>query len=176
MKRTNAAGATGCLLENGTIFRVYTNDDKSEFIDYTISHFDLQVTISPDELAEFVIYDDGTAVLDETAQTLGYGQSEPKQPELPIVSDFAEKREIMKLIGSFDDAAYDLLGERVQCNVSGDDAASDVEVALEQAIAEDARIFPVKDENYNTWYIIAKTGQDALQQVLALSRSSECKK
>ncbi len=50
---TDASGISGVLIKTsrGFIFRIY-NDDKS-FIDYSLNHDDLSITINTDALASF---------------------------------------------------------------------------------------------------------------------------
>ena len=78
---------------------------------------------------------------------------------------FTEIHDAMELMDSFSEEQWEILLRRVQCNVEGDDAASDVEVALEKAIKQDAKIFPVKTRDHTTWYFVAKDGAGVLAQL-----------
>ena len=67
---SKANGAKGCLLFTGSevIFRVYSRP--GEFMDYELSHSDLQVTIK-DTDAYFYTHEDGRSYLDHAPRTLG---------------------------------------------------------------------------------------------------------
>lgn len=71
MKVTSANGVTGILcssLGGGYFFRVYDHDANT-FLDYELSHVDLQVTINDDDAS---FYDgDGVLMLDHNPLTLG---------------------------------------------------------------------------------------------------------
>lgn len=71
MTEKPAAGVTGILIKdiNGQFrFRIY--DENHNFIDYEIRHYDLKVTIDPNELATFYEFDNGDAVLDYSWEVL----------------------------------------------------------------------------------------------------------
>lgn len=67
----SAEGVVGHLIYTHSgdyFFRVY--DEAQNFVDYKLCHSDLEVKIvDPD--AEFYLYEDGSAVLDHSRQTLG---------------------------------------------------------------------------------------------------------
>ena len=71
-----ASGVKGILIRNANnkfYFRVY-NKDKSEFMDYEILHDDMEITISPKELASFyrIKQENGEIdILDHSPQVLG---------------------------------------------------------------------------------------------------------
>jgi hypothetical protein len=73
VKAITADGHEGYLLRlhRGWCFRVYTSDDKAEFIDYQIDHMDLQVQIN-DSSAAFYSDADGNKWLDYSPAILGY--------------------------------------------------------------------------------------------------------
>lgn len=68
----NADGTTGTLiydLDGHITFRVYDKTDPARFTDYDLRHSDLEVTIHDE--AAFYELDDGTKILDHSAETLG---------------------------------------------------------------------------------------------------------
>ena len=85
-----------------------------------------------------------------------------------IMEHFDEKSEIKNLIDD-SDRDDERLWNKVQCTVEGDNPDTDVEIALEQAISDDAKVFPIRDFLNTTWYIVAKDGSAALQQIKDLT-------
>lgn len=72
VKTKSAKNVTGflCRSSNGRyFFRVYDKD--GEFVDYDISHTDLEVTISSDCDATFYENEKGETYLDHSPETLG---------------------------------------------------------------------------------------------------------
>jgi hypothetical protein len=71
-KVSAANGVKGLLLKDtdgGFFFRVMRPD--GSFMDYTINHDDLSITIDEDDLASFYVRADGQAFLDHPPQVLG---------------------------------------------------------------------------------------------------------
>ena len=69
---TPANGVTGLLcksLDGKFFFRM--RNEKGEFVDYTLRHDDMKITISQDELASFYEFRDGEGVLDHSSNVLG---------------------------------------------------------------------------------------------------------
>lgn len=73
----NAAGVKGVLISSadGYCFRVYS--ECGDFIDYTLLHDDLEVTIDATALASFYINED-SALLDHSPSVLGLTAAELK--------------------------------------------------------------------------------------------------
>jgi len=75
VKTISAAGTEGLLIRtlNGEVrFRVYYDEeDKSKFIDYSISHNDMKIKISEDCDATFYYNEDGKAYIDHGPEALG---------------------------------------------------------------------------------------------------------
>jgi len=70
MKIKNAAGVSGTLICDGTIFRVYDKSDGG-FTDYNVRHSDLEITIDADYEAAFYYPENGEPYLDHAPMTLG---------------------------------------------------------------------------------------------------------
>jgi hypothetical protein len=69
---TPANGVTGLLcksLDRGFFFHI--RNEKGDFVDYTLRHDDMKVTISQDELASFYKLDGDEGVLDHSSGVLG---------------------------------------------------------------------------------------------------------
>lgn len=69
----SADGQEGYLLRDarGWCFRIYTSEDKAEFIDYRLAHMDLHIEIN-DESAYFYSDSEGNRWLDYSPRILAY--------------------------------------------------------------------------------------------------------
>ena len=86
-----------------------------------------------------------------------------------IEEDFSEKSEAVRLIDDLmkSQVHYDGLFDKVSCHIDGDEPAPNVECALESAIEQGAKVFPVKIDDI-TWYFVAKDGADVLTQLRSM--------